>query len=260
MRIIRIVLTLIIIIFIGMFLFMKRPSIKKNKLKERITNITSLYYSYSAGTAINSNVRYSIICEDKCNVEIKPINYSEEDKIIFETSKEILKDIERVLNKYDVLKWDGFNKTDEYVLDGDSFSFSVEGSKNISASGYMMYPKKYSEVTSELEAIFDKINPTVKKELFSLEEYQDLKLENIEKVVLKENIKFNDQKKEFTEKNKIEYYYNIWNNVIVLGESKENHDISRIIKFVTNNKEYIINDSYDLILLGDKWYYYKNKS
>ena len=260
MKIVKIILTVIIIIFIIVFIFMKKPGVKRIKKKEKIANITSLHYSYSTGTAINSSVSYDIKCKDECSIQIKPDRYSSEDVIEFTTSKDILKEIEEVLNNYNVITWDGFSKSDTNVLDGDSFSFIVRtATKNITASGYMMYPDNYSKVTNKIEEIINKVDPTEKKELSSLDEYKDLKLEDIKQVEVEENIEFNDEKKVFTDKDKIEYYYNMWSNIIVMNESKETYNVNRRIKFITNNKEYIINDSYDLLLLNDKWYYYKRK-
>ena len=60
-----------------------------------------------------------------------------------------------VLNEYNVAKWDGFHKSDQNVLDGDSFSFSMYTLEDryISASGYMSWPENYRNI----EDAFDEI-------------------------------------------------------------------------------------------------------
>jgi len=63
----------------------------------------------------------------------------------------------QTLNDNKVVKWNNFRESDKYVLDGDSFSFSLttEEGINISASGYMRWPDNYGNVKSTLVEIFD---------------------------------------------------------------------------------------------------------
>ena len=53
----------------------------------------------------------------------------------------------------------GFNKSDRYVLDGNSFSLSISMNNDeyVSASGYMKWPKNYKEVKEELITFFSTI-------------------------------------------------------------------------------------------------------
>ena len=70
-----------------------------------------------------------------------------------------LERIEKVLKDNHVEKWNGFNKNDKNVLDGDSFSMSIttrEG-EEIDAHGYMKWPTNYGEVKTELDKIFEDI-------------------------------------------------------------------------------------------------------
>jgi hypothetical protein len=61
-------------------------------------------------------------------------------------------EIEKKLNEYHVSRWNGFNKNNKYVLDGDSFSFTLKYNEKdeVSAHGYMMWPNNYSEVKGYL--------------------------------------------------------------------------------------------------------------
>ena len=63
------------------------------------------------------------------------------------------------LREKKVKRWNGFQKSDKHVLDGNGFSFSLwttEG-KNISASGYRRWPRGYDEVKAGVEEIFAKL-------------------------------------------------------------------------------------------------------
>lgn len=140
-----------LLILIGFFIYNgigKKPEMK-------IENIKSLEYVYTNGYFMHSDIRYNIDCEDTCILKIKELGKSMEETKEYPISREVVNQIEGLLNFYQVSQWDGFNKRDDRVLDGDSFHFSVttEDGKSIYASGYMMYPKNYGVVTNELERI-----------------------------------------------------------------------------------------------------------
>ena len=147
------ILLIPIIIIIYILLKTKRKSIE-------IENIKYLHFGYSTGNMINANVSYDLSYKDgKYIARIKPNGKSEEEIKEKQITKKEVKKIEEIIKKYEVYKWDGFNKSDPYVLDGNSFNLSItlkEGSI-ISASGYMKYPKNYSEVKNELDDIFENI-------------------------------------------------------------------------------------------------------
>ena len=124
-------------------------------------NLEYFHFSYSNGYMANSNTIYNINCEDKCILELKPKYIPDEDAIKIELSNEEINKLIEIINKYEVYKWDGFNKSDKYVLDGDSFSLSIKTKDNesISASGYMKYPNNYSSFRSEVDNMFEKYIP-----------------------------------------------------------------------------------------------------
>lgn len=146
-----------IILIIVLFLLLVRGTNMFNKKEIEIIDIKYMYLGYSTGTMINSNVRYDLELKDgKYIAEIKPNNISEEDKLTVEIKKEDVQKIKDILKKYHVGRWNGFNKSDQNVLDGDSFSFGVRfiDDTSINASGYMMWPVNYGEVEKALDDIF----------------------------------------------------------------------------------------------------------
>lgn len=122
-----------------------------------IKNIKHLRYSYTGGYAMYAYTIYEIDFKDgNYYLTIKPNGVPDEEKQEVKMKKEDIKKIEDILNKYNVSFWDGFNKTDKNVLDGNSFSFTLDYDENktIHAYGYMMYPKNYREVKTELIDLF----------------------------------------------------------------------------------------------------------
>lgn len=146
----KVIIILVLIGGISMFI------LKKNN-KVKITDIKYLSFYYTQGNMMNSNVKYTLTYEnDKYIAEIKPNFKSEEEIKKVEIKKNDIEKIIETLKKYNVNKWKGFNKSDKYVLDGDSFSLYITFLDNtkLSASGYMMYPKNYNEVQNVLDKIF----------------------------------------------------------------------------------------------------------
>lgn len=149
----KVIIIVFILVLIGgtsMFIF-------KNNNKVKITDIKYLSFYYTQGNMMNSYVKYTLTYEnDKYIAEIKPNFKSEEEIKKVEIKKNDIEKIIETLKKYNVNKWNGFNKSDKYVLDGDSFSLYITFLDNtkLSASGYMMYPKNYNEVQNVLDKIF----------------------------------------------------------------------------------------------------------
>ena len=151
MKIILIIIVLIILITIIFFASTKKES--------SIKDIQNFHFSYTTGNYMNAYVIYDLNHENnKYIVTIKPNNIDNEQAKKIEVDKNTVNKITKTLNKYNVEKWNNFNKSDKHVLDGNSFSLSLK-TKNckVSANGYMKWPKNYTEVKQELDKIFDKI-------------------------------------------------------------------------------------------------------
>jgi hypothetical protein len=153
-RIIIIILVLVLIIVIGGYFYMKKEKVE-------ITNIKYFEYYHSAGMMMNSDER--LILEKKDNsyqITIKKVNEPPESAITKKVTNSFAEILESILKKYNVEKWDGFNKSDPNVLDGSSFSITINmmDGNHISAHGYMMYPKDYGKVVKEIEELFEETN------------------------------------------------------------------------------------------------------
>ena len=132
----------------------------KNKPKKLVKNIKNFHFSYSTGNYIYGSVSYDIEYENnKYILSIKQDNVAPEDAYKVEIDEMIINKVLNILNKYNVKSWNGFNKSDMDVLDGNSFStsFTEKDGTNTYASGYMMWPDNYHEVKKELNELFKNI-------------------------------------------------------------------------------------------------------
>ena len=71
----------------------------------------------------------------------------------------LMDQVQKILETYDVGKWNGFRGNDSMVLDGSSFSFHVKftDGTSISASGNNAFPKNQRKVFSELNSLIDPV-------------------------------------------------------------------------------------------------------
>ena len=146
------VLLLLIVIAIVIVLLLI-PRIKEKKIE----NISRIYFTYTSGYAMYSYATYELKCTDKCTLKAKQVGVPDEEAIEVEIPKEKMSVIEAKLNEYHVSRWNGFSKTDKYVLDGDSFSLNIDynDKDEVRAHGYMMWPNNYSDVKSYLVNTFN---------------------------------------------------------------------------------------------------------
>ena len=149
------ILFLVIVVIVVLSLIF----IYRYKKESSISDIITFHYSYSTGTMINSYVYYDLSCKnEKCIAIIKPNNMAEDEKLETIVDFKIKEKLENILKKYHVENWDGFNKNDKNVLDGDSFSMNITmKNSDIKASGYMKWPKNYNQVTNEIDSLFMEI-------------------------------------------------------------------------------------------------------
>lgn len=149
----RYILLLILLIVIIILVIVRISIYKKKSIT--IKNIKSFTYSGNRGNMINANYSYKISKEnEKYKASIK--KWGEEKPIELELSKEKVEELENLLNKYNVSSWNGFEKNNKYVLDGDGFylGITLTTGEDITASGYMMHPNNYREVDVALDKFF----------------------------------------------------------------------------------------------------------
>ena len=87
-----------------------------------------LEYVLHDGRNMFGTIKYKIECNDKCILKTKLSGYTDEEYTEVEIDKEQMNKILEILKRYNVQKWDGFNKADKHVLDGKDFedSFIIE--------------------------------------------------------------------------------------------------------------------------------------
>ena len=147
---------IIALTIVAIIVFTTLVVIKTTKKAKPINGLTCMHFTYTTGYHMYAYTIYDIEYKDgKYIASIKPTDIPDEEKKEVELSNDVVANIEKKLTEYNVSKWDGFNENDKYVLDGDSFSFSLkyENEVSISAHGYMRWPDNYRDVRNYLDDV-----------------------------------------------------------------------------------------------------------
>lgn len=152
-----VILILLVVTLISVIIFY----LTRKKIVLTNDNIKHIHFSYSTGNMMYANVSYDIDLEKEGYVAtIKSDRVSDEAAKKVNIDKKAVEKLVNELNKYNITSWNGFKKSDKNVLDGDSFSLSIQTKNDewIEASGYMMWPKYYSEVKGVFDSVIGSLN------------------------------------------------------------------------------------------------------
>ena len=250
------ILLLVIVVIGGIF------AMGLLKPKKEINSIKSLEYRESDGRSIYGALEFKYKCNgEECTLKTKPEGVPEEDAFLVNVTEEEQQELLELVQKYNVASWDGFNKSDQFVLDGSNFTFSVTTKDNVKiyASGYMKYPRNFSNFMKELEALFAKMNRKNQFLLFEHEYYKDFDLEKVTKLMIKKATVGGMDTEEVTDKEEIKKTYEHWTHMVVGPKcSRACEDNTTIYTFVMEDgKEYTIERECDWVIINNERYYYQ---
>jgi len=151
-----IVIGIILVLAIGIFFFIKRQRIIKSD-----SPLKELTFSYNIGNSSESYKYYHLFKKENIwYVEFENSYYQDPKPPKYEVDDNFVKKIETILQKYEVYKWNGFDRVAKDILDGNGFQLSIhlEDDTYISAHGYHIWPNNYEEVRSSLTKTFESID------------------------------------------------------------------------------------------------------
>ena len=226
--------------------------------KKEINSIKSIEYGYGDGRTIYGHTKYSLKCGDKCILTTKYDGFPDDEVFVVEVNDKDIDKLLKIFQDNDVASWDGFDKSDSYVLDGTSFSFRVETRDNqkIYASGYMKWPKNFRKVIGEMVSIFDTLNDKLSFMLFDHEYYKGFDVKNVTKVIDDFYGEGGLNSNEYTEEIDINRFYERFSRYKLGIETKQAcEDNTHKYRFIMKDgKEYIIEEECNWIVLDGKRY------
>ncbi len=139
--------------------------VSKNKDKTDVSDSTYITsFEYSFGSFFAGYYEYEIYQDGNQYIFIGKGSNGVDLDIKETIDRDILDEIQEIIQKYDVKKWNGFNKRNRDVLDGHSFSLLVRyDDHKIRANGYMKYPIYYDDFQKEIQDCFDSLVSNLKK-------------------------------------------------------------------------------------------------
>lgn len=148
------IIFIILIIIMSVIFYILRRN-KEVISEEDILNSNDIYINYRVTNMRDSKKYIFSINENESKYEL--LRYNDEVLVSTNIDKEDIKNLKDALIIGHVNKWDGFSKSNKYVMDGEMFDFTakINGIK-IYATGSNSFPKGYRD-------FYNKINNIVKK-------------------------------------------------------------------------------------------------
>jgi hypothetical protein len=134
-------------ITLGTFGVIKLMKILNNNDGDReIIDSNIIEFSYEHGSYFGGYNEYHLYYTEEGIAHIEAIGYNgSELNIDKDIDESVFGEIERIVNDQEIYKWDGFDESDNDILDGSSFSLKItyKDGQSINAHGYMKYPDNY---------------------------------------------------------------------------------------------------------------------
>lgn len=130
------------------------PAVSDN-FEESPMMITSFCFSHN-GMSMADCYSYSIT-QDINSIRLQADLYAGNKTIDVVVDETVLENLGNIVSRHHLDQWNGFDKTNGMVLDGEGFSLSITlaDENRITASGDNAFPKGYTDVKREICALFD---------------------------------------------------------------------------------------------------------
>ncbi len=123
-------------------------------------------FSFGHGSGMGGDIEYTLKRQD--NLALLSINrtgplFSKGGDVKKTVDGKYLDRLADIINENEVVKWDGFDRSDNGVLDGGGFVLKItyDDGKTIEAHGYMMFPDNYDVVSDKFEELFSEIEKSI---------------------------------------------------------------------------------------------------
>ena len=124
-----------------------------HKTKTNESGMLSFYYGYHGSRVGNS---FKVISENgKTVFKYEDGEHREFGSMEYECRQSLMDDLYNLYKENDICSWDGFDKANTKVLDGDGFSLQIKfgDGKKLSAHGSNAYPKGYGDFVKKMREL-----------------------------------------------------------------------------------------------------------
>lgn len=130
------------------------------------SGVDTFYYAYH-GSIGGDSYSYSVNAEDGKHFFVyESMLYPDYGELTREVDDAFLDQLTQLYQDCHLAAWDGFDKTNEFVLDGDGFSLSItfRDGKSLSAYGSNSTPNGYKDFCEKMEALFSPLKQEMLEE------------------------------------------------------------------------------------------------
>ena len=139
-------------------------------------HIKRFYFHYD-GTIGGDTHNYNLVVEDRKAIfkledfEVIPSDdpeWSTHREMVDTLDMTMVRELEQLCTKHEVYKFNGFDKDNPFVTDGEGFSLRIvyDNGKEIEARGMNRFPNGYREFEKDLEELFRPYCEQLKKKAF----------------------------------------------------------------------------------------------
>lgn len=128
-----------------------------------VSNVEIFSFGEGGGMEVWGNTSYQAdLVDGQAEIRIKPYGIPDDEALEVKMDASFMDEITEICKKYDIGKWNGFDKSDTGVMDGSSFHLlaMMDNGKEISASGYEVYPDNYSDFSGAIASLFGEVYET----------------------------------------------------------------------------------------------------
>ncbi len=130
------------------------------------SGVDTFYYAYH-GSIGGDSYSYSVNAEDGKHFFVyESMLYPDYGELTREVDGAFLDQLTQLYKDCHLAAWDGFNKTDEYVLDGSGFSLSIafKDGQSLCASGSNCTPDGYNDFRKKMDELFSPLKKEMLEE------------------------------------------------------------------------------------------------
>ncbi len=163
MKVVKIVILILVLLAAAAGIFhmvmqMRMYTGSRGGKRVSMSSVVSFEFGASGGSYMNSGVTFTAKKQEDGSVSVRVrldgVPDEEADEFLTDTS--FLQELDRMIEKYNVKKWNGFTRSNRMVMDGHGFRLSIkmDNGERLYATGYMAWPENYDEFSSEVGSLF----------------------------------------------------------------------------------------------------------
>ena len=132
------------------------PDGEGDKAPDNNSGVAYFSYSYRGSIGGNSYTRTATVEDGKVVLTLDKMEKRDYGKMTGEASPEFAASLDELCKKHKLVRWNGFDKYNRHVLDGDGFGLRIKfkDGKTVEADGSNAFPRGYGDFEKDMNELF----------------------------------------------------------------------------------------------------------